>query len=141
LISHPAWNAILNASSALLLTVGYSMIRSKRVLAHKICMLGAAAASTAFLISYVVFHSRAGLIRFQGQGFIRPVYFAILGTHTTLAVTIVPMIIVTLVRAFRANFPAHKRIARWTLPLWGYVSVTGVIVYFLLYEIYASPAH
>jgi uncharacterized membrane protein YozB (DUF420 family) len=116
------------------------MIRTKRVLAHKACMLAAAATSTAFLISYVVYHSRSGLIRFQGQGFIRPVYFTILGTHTFLAVIIVPLVIVTLLRAFRANFPAHKRIARWTLPIWGYVSVTGVIVYFLLYQIYASPA-
>ncbi len=115
------------------------MIRAKRIVAHKVCMLGAAATSAAFLISYVVYHSRAGLIRFQGQGLIRPVYFTILGTHTFLAVTTVPLVIVTLRRAFRANFTAHKRIAHWTLPIWGYVSVTGVIVYFLLYEIYASP--
>ena len=116
------------------------MIRAKRVLAHKACMLGAAATSATFLVSYVVYHYRAGLIRFQGQGFIRPVYFSILGTHTFLAVMIVPLVIVTLRRAFRTNFVAHKRIARWTLPLWGYVSVTGVIVYFLLYQIYAYPA-
>ena len=140
MISHPAWNAILNASSAVLLAAGYSIIRAKRILAHKACMLGAAATSATFLVSYVVYHYRAGLIRFQGQGFIRPVYFSILGTHTFLAVLIVPLVIVTLLRAFRTNFAAHKRIARWTLPLWGYVSVTGVIVYFLLYQIYASPA-
>jgi uncharacterized membrane protein YozB (DUF420 family) len=138
LISHPAWNAILNGSSAILVTIGYVMIRGKRVPAHKACMLTAVAASTAFLFSYVAYHLRVGSVRFTGQGFVRQAYLTMLGTHTILAAAIVPLVIVTLVRAFRGRFSDHKRIARWTLPLWAYVSVTGVLIYVLLYQVYGS---
>jgi uncharacterized membrane protein YozB (DUF420 family) len=137
LISQPAWNAILNGSSAILVTVGYVMIRSRRVQAHRACMLAAIGTSTAFLVSYLDYHWRVGAVHFLGQGMIRPLYFTMLGTHTVLAAAIVPLVIVTLVRALRSNFAAHKRIARWTLPLWAYVSVTGVLIYFLLYKVYA----
>lgn len=139
MISHPAWNAILNGSSAVLITTGYFMIRSKRVQAHKTCMLAAVGTSTAFLISYVAYHLRAGSVRFPGQGFARHAYLTMLGTHTILAAAIVPLVIVTLIRAFRGKFPDHKRIARWTFPLWAYVSVTGVLIYILLYQVYAAP--
>ena len=139
MISHAAWNAILNGSSAVLITTGYVMIRSKRVQAHKACMLAAVGTSTAFLISYVVYHLRVGSVRFPGRGFARHAYLTMLGTHTILAAAIVPLVIVTLVRAFRGKFSDHKRIARWTLPLWAYVSVTGVLIYILLYQVYAAP--
>jgi len=101
-------------------------------------MLLACACSTAFLVSYVLYHLRVGSVPFQGQGWIRPVYFTLLGTHTVLAVTIVPLAMITLARALRGNFERHRRIARWTLPAWLYVSATGVIVYFLLYHLYAA---
>jgi len=102
-------------------------------------MLLACACSTAFLVSYVIYHLQVGSVRFQGQGWIRPVYFTLLGTHTVLAVTIVPLAVVTLARALAGNFERHRRIARWTLPVWLYVSATGVLVYFLLYHFYAAP--
>ena len=102
-------------------------------------MLLACACSTAFLVSYVIYHLQVGSVGFQGQGWIRPVYFTLLGTHTVLAVTVVPLALVTLARALRGNFERHRRIARWTLPVWLYVSATGVIVYFLLYHLYAAP--
>jgi uncharacterized membrane protein YozB (DUF420 family) len=137
LISQPAWNAILNGSSAILVTVGYVMIRSRRVQAHRACMLAAIGTSSAFLVSYLDYHWRVGAVHFLGQGMIRPLYFTMLGTHTVLAAAIVPLVIATLVRALRSNFAAHRRIARWTLPLWAYVSVTGVLIYFLLYKVYA----
>ena len=103
-------------------------------------MLGAFACSTVFLVSYVIYHLRVGSVPFQGQGWIRPVYFTLLTSHTILAVTVVPLALVTLARALRGNFPMHRRIARWALPVWLYVSATGVIVYFLLYHLYAAPA-
>lgn len=103
-------------------------------------MIAAFAVSSVFLISYVVYHVRVGSVHFQGQGWIRPVYFVLLGSHTVLAVVIVPMILITLRRAWLEQFDRHRRIARWTLPLWFYVSVTGVIVYFLLYHLYARGA-
>jgi len=102
-------------------------------------MLLACACSTAFLVSYVIYHLQVGSVGFQGEGWIRPVYFTLLGTHTVLAITIVPLAVVTLARALRGNFERHRRIARWTLPAWLYVSATGVIVYFLLYHLYAAP--
>lgn len=140
MISAPTLNAVLNSSSAVLLVTGYALIRRQRVAAHRACMLLALGCSTAFLVSYVLYHLHAGVIRFQGQGWIRPVYFALLGTHTVLAVVIVPLALVTLSRALSRKFDRHRRIARWTLPIWLYVSVTGVIVYFLLYHIYAAPS-
>ncbi len=139
LISQPAWNAILNGSSAILVVTGYVMIRSKRVQAHKACMLAAVGTSTAFLISYIDYHLRVGSIRFPGQGIARTGYLTMLGTHTILAAAIVPLVIITLVRALKGRFADHKRIARWTLPLWAYVSVTGVLIYVLLYQVYAAP--
>lgn len=135
----PTLNAILNASSAAFLLLGYFFIRSRRIQAHKTCMLGAFSCSVVFLVSYVIYHLQVGSVRFQGQGWSRPMYFTLLGTHTVLAVTVVPLALVTLARSLRGNFEAHRRIARWTLPVWLYVSVTGVIVYFLLYHVYAAP--
>jgi len=138
-ISHPAWNATLNAASAILLSAGYVMIRRRRVLAHKSCMGLAFVSSTVFLISYLVYHARVGSVAFRGQGWVRPVYFTLLISHTVLAAAIVPLALITLTRALREQFDRHRRIARWTLPLWLYVSVTGVIIYFLLYRLYAAP--
>ncbi len=139
MLSHAALNATLNASSAVLLSTGYWMIRRGHVLVHKTCMLLSFGCSTLFLISYLVYHARVGSVHFQGQGWVRPLYFALLGTHTVLAVAIVPLALVTLSRALREQFDRHKRIARWTLPLWLYVSVTGVVIYFMLYHLYGAP--
>jgi len=113
------------------------MIRSGRIAAHRAFMLSAFACSSVFLVSYVVYHLRAGVIHFMGQGWIRPVYFTLLTTHTVLAVIIVPLVLITLSRGLSGKFDRHRRIARVTLPLWLYVSVTGVIVYILLYHVYA----
>jgi putative membrane protein len=135
--SHAALNASLNGTSAILLASGYAAIRSGKIAVHKAFMIAAFAVSSVFLISYVVYHVRVGSVHFQGQGWIRPVYFLLLGSHTVLAVVIVPMILITLRRAWLEQFDRHRLIARWTLPLWFYVSVTGVIVYFLLYHLYA----
>ncbi len=132
----PAVNAALNATSALLLAIGYLFIRRKRITAHKICMASAFGTSTLFLISYLTYHYHVGSVRFTGQGVVRVVYFTILLSHTTLAVAIVPLAVITLYRALRGRFDRHVRIARWTLPIWLYVSVTGVIVYLMLYHLY-----
>lgn len=138
MISHPAVNATLNGTSAVLLACGYAAIRAGRRELHKKLMVTAFFVSCAFLMSYLVYHYRVHqVVLFQGQGWIRPVYFSILISHTILAVVIVPLIIITLRRAFREQFDKHRLIARWTLPLWFYVSVTGVIVYFMVYQIYA----
>ncbi len=139
MLSHPALNAALNASSAVLLSTGYLMIRRGRVLAHKSCMGLAFLSSTVFLISYLIYHAKVGSVAFRGQGWVRPVYFTLLASHTVLAAAILPLALITLSRALREQFDRHKRIARWTLPLWLYVSVTGVLVYFLLYHLYAAP--
>jgi len=137
-MSHAALNATLNGLSAILLAAGYISIRSGKIARHKFFMLSAFFVSCAFLVSYVIYHVCIHqVIHFQGQGFIRPVYFALLTSHTILAIVIVPLIIITLRRAFRERFDKHRAIARWTLPLWFYVSVTGVIVYFMVYQIYA----
>ena len=130
----PALNACLNASSALLLATGYVLIRRGRRDAHKRVMLAALACSALFLTSYLVYHAQVGSVRFRGQGPIRTVYFTILLTHTVLAVAIVPLVVMTLVPALRARFDRHRRLARITLPLWGYVSVTGVVIYWMLYR-------
>lgn len=134
----PHLNALLNASSFVLLSSGYFFIRRKRVVAHRNCQLAALSASVLFLVSYIVYHSHHGVTKFAGQGMARPIYFTILGTHTFLAAVIVPFVIVTVRRAKRRDFQKHKRIARWTLPLWLYVSITGVIVYLMLYHLYPS---
>jgi putative membrane protein len=137
MLSHAALNATLNGTSAILLAAGYAAIRSGKRDLHKKLMLSAFAVSCAFLISYVIYHVRIHqVIHFHGQGWIRPVYFAILTSHTLLAIVIVPLIIITLRRAFLERFDKHRQIARWTLPLWFYVCVTGVIVYFMVYQIY-----
>jgi putative membrane protein len=139
LFSHAALNASLNGISAVLLTCGFLAIRNGKREMHKRFMLAAFAVSCAFLVSYLVYHYRVGHVAFTGPGWIRPVYFTLLISHTILAVVIVPLILVTLRRAWVQRFDRHRAIARWTLPLWFYVSVTGVIVYLLLYQIY-SPA-
>lgn len=131
--SLPGLNAFLNSASALLLAAGWLFIRSGNVAAHRRCMLSALATSTLFLTSYLIYHYHVGSVPFTGQGWTRRLYFAILISHTSLAVTIVPLALVTLTRALKENFLAHRKIARWTLPLWLYVSVTGVIVYGMLY--------
>jgi uncharacterized membrane protein YozB (DUF420 family) len=136
MFSHAALNASLNGVSAILLAGGYAAIRSGKIAVHKAFMISAFAASSVFLGSYLLYHYRVGHVAFQGQGWIRPVYFTLLLTHTVLAVVIVPMILVTLRRAWLKRFDRHRIIARWTLPLWFYVSVTGVIVYVLLYQVY-----
>jgi putative membrane protein len=137
-VTHAALNATLNGVSAILLACGYVAIRSHKVQIHKRLMISAFIVSCAFLVSYVVYHIRIHqVIHFQGQGWIRPVYFTILTSHTILAIVIVPLIIITLRRAFLERFDKHRLIARWTLPLWFYVSVTGVLVYFLVYQLYA----
>lgn len=136
MFSHAALNASLNGTSAILLACGYTAIRNGKMRIHKVFMISAVAVSLTFLVSYVVYHVHVGHVPFQGQGWIRPVYFTILISHTFLAVVIVPLVIITLRRAWLEKFGPHKLIARWTLPLWFYVSVTGVIVYILLYVLY-----
>jgi putative membrane protein len=137
MFSHAALNASLNGASAVLLACGYVAIRSGKIAVHKAFMISAFAVSSVFLGSYLLYHYRVGHVAFQGQGWIRPVYFVLLATHTFLAIVIVPMILVTLRRAWLEKFDRHRIIARWTLPLWFYVSVTGVIVYLMVYQIYA----
>jgi uncharacterized membrane protein YozB (DUF420 family) len=137
LASLPAVNASLNAACTVFLLLGFAFIRNGKIRYHRFCMIVAFLCSTVFLCFYLWFHFHAGVIRFGGQGWIRPVYLTILITHTTLAVVIVPLILITLSRALRERFDRHRAIARWTLPLWLYVSVTGVIVYWLLYIAYA----
>jgi putative membrane protein len=132
----PALNACLNAISASFLLLGYWQIRQKKILYHRLCMSAAFVTSTLFLISYLYYHYHHGSTKFQGQGVIRLVYFAVLLTHTVLAAVIVPLILVTFRRALTGNYRKHKDIARWTLPFWLYVSVTGVIVYWMLYRLY-----
>jgi uncharacterized membrane protein YozB (DUF420 family) len=135
LASLPALNAALNATSAALLASGYGFIRAGRRSAHRACMLAALVSSSAFLVSYLVYHFEVGSIPFRGRGLLRFTYFAILLSHTVLAAAIVPLVVVTLFRALRGRFAAHRRLARVTLPLWAYVSVTGVIIYWMLYRL------
>ena len=132
----PAVNAALNALSACLLIGGFACIRRGRRAAHQRCMLAAFLVSVLFLASYLTLRYFAGMTRFEGQGWIRPVYFTILLSHTVLAAGIVPLAIVTVVRALREEHVRHVQIARWTLPLWLYVSITGVVIYWLLYHLY-----
>jgi len=130
----PTVNAALNGTAAVLLACGYAMIRRRRIGAHRACMLAAFAASVLFLISYTVYHARTGSHPFPGRGLARPVYFSILISHVLLAAVILPLAIVTFTRALRAHYTRHRQIARWTLPLWLYVSVTGVVFYVMLYR-------
>jgi uncharacterized membrane protein YozB (DUF420 family) len=140
MFSQAALNASLNGISAILLVSGYAAIRNGKIKVHKAFMISAFAVSTVFLGSYLIYHYRVGHVVFEGHGWIRPVYFALLLSHTVLAIVIVPMILVTLRRAWLEKFDKHRIIARWTLPLWFYVSVTGVIVYILLYQVYPRRA-
>jgi len=141
MFSQAALNASLNGISALLLAGGYRAIRAGKRDMHKAFMISAFTTSTVFLVSYVVYHIRVKqLVLFQGQGWIRPVYFTLLTSHTILAIVIVPLILITLRRAWLEKFDKHRLIARWTLPLWFYVCVTGVIVYLMVYQIYAGTS-
>jgi len=134
MIEHlPALNAMLNSLSAVLLAAGFVMIRLGRVLQHRICMVSAFVVSSVFLVSYLTYHAKVGNVRYLGQGALRTVYFTILTTHTILAITIVPLVLRTLYLAVKNRFEDHRRWARWTLPLWFYVSVTGVVIYEMLY--------
>ena len=132
----PHLNACLNGTSAILLFSGYSFIRAGNVIAHRACQIAALVVSLLFLGSYLTYHYHHGATRFLGVGLVRPLYFTILTTHTILAIVIVPLVSLTFYRAFRGDFIRHRRIARITLPLWLYVSITGVIVYLMLYQIY-----
>lgn len=136
----PALNAVLNGISAVLIGGGYYCIKAGRREAHKRMMLTAFVTSTLFLTSYLYYHLvlRAGVTHFKGEGAWRPIYFAILLSHTFLAVVVVPFILVTLYRALKGNFVRHKAVARWTFPIWLYVSVTGVVIYVMLYKIFVS---
>jgi uncharacterized membrane protein YozB (DUF420 family) len=134
----PTLNAVLNGTCALLLAVGYFFIRKRYVTAHKACMVSAFATSILFLISYLTYHYHAGSRPFAGQGAIRGLYLTILISHTILAAAIVPLALITVYRGLKGRFDRHVTIARWTLPLWLYVSVTGVIVYLMLYQFYPS---
>ncbi len=131
----PAVNATLNATAAVLLVIGYLLIRGRRWRAHRAVMVSALVCSILFLTSYLVYHSQVGSVHFPGKGAARSIYFTILITHTILAATVPVLAGITVVRAFRRRFDHHKRLARWTLPIWLYVSVTGVIVYWMLYQV------
>jgi len=131
----PTVNAVLNALAAVLLVWGYTLIRRKRIAAHRKVMLTAFAVSSVFLVCYLVYHFNAGIVRFQKAGWIHGVYLTILGTHTVLAAATPVLAIITLSRGLRARYDKHRQIARWTLPIWMYVSVTGVVVYLMLYHL------
>jgi uncharacterized membrane protein YozB (DUF420 family) len=134
----PVINATLNGTSAVLLVTAHGMIKRGRVAAHRALMLTAIATSSLFLISYLYYHWHVGSVRFQGHGWSRPLYFTILTSHTILAAAIVPLVIITLSRALRERFDRHRAIARWTYPLWLYVSITGVVIYVMLYHLFAA---
>lgn len=134
----PALNATLNGASAVLIVTGRSLIRRKKVALHRACMIAAVVISTAFLASYLYYHAHVRSVHFPGQGWVRPVYFSILVSHTLLAAAVPVLVVITLTLALRRKFEQHRRIARWTYPLWLYVSITGVIVYLMLYQIYGA---
>ena len=134
----PVINATLNGTSAALLVVGHGFIQRGRMAAHRAVMLTAVVTSSLFLSSYLYYHFHVGSVPFQGHGWWRPVYFTILISHTVLAVSIVPLVIITLTRALRERYDRHRAIARWTYPLWLYVSVTGVVIYFMLYHLFTA---
>jgi uncharacterized membrane protein YozB (DUF420 family) len=137
---HPTLNAALNAASAVLLLVAYRAIRRLDVETHRRWMLAAATTSALFLVSYLAYHARVGSVRFAGTGAARSVYFAILGSHTFLAIVVLPLVLRTLYLGLKRRDDRHRRIARWTFPIWLYVSVTGVIVYLMLYHLYPREA-
>ena len=131
----PALNASLNATCAILLVIGWVLIKRGRIRQHRAVMIAAVATSALFLVSYLIYHAQVGSVRFTGTGTIRTVYFTVLLTHTVLAAAIVPMVLVTLSRGLSGRYDPHRRIARWTMPMWLYVSITGVIVYVMLYQL------
>ncbi len=133
----PVVNAVLNATSAVLIAGGIVLVRRGHRRAHKRVMLAAVITSSLFLISYLWYHAHVGTVHFEGQGWPRPLYFFILSTHTVLAAAVVPLVLVTLIRALRGRFERHRASARWTYPVWLYVSVTGVVIYLMLYQIFA----
>ena len=135
----PHLNAVLNTTSAILLTIGYRFIRRGNIPAHRNCQVAAFVTSILFLTSYLTYHYFHGDTKFLGQGAVRPFYFTILITHVVLAIVILPLVLITLYRAARGDFLRHRRIARWTLPIWLYVSITGVVVYVMLYHLYPTP--
>jgi putative membrane protein len=130
----PAVNASLNAISGALLVVGYLLMRAHRIEQHRRFMIAAFITSSIFLVCYLIYHGQVGSVRFTRQGLVRPIYFTILITHVTLAAVVLPLAILTLSRGLKARYPQHRRIARWTFPIWLYVSITGVLVYILLYQ-------
>jgi putative membrane protein len=130
----PALNAALNGLSGILLAIGWFLIRARRIALHRAIMIAAFVTSSVFLISYVIYHAQVGSVRFTRDGWVRPVYYTVLITHVTLAATVPPLAIVTLWRGLSGRFARHRAIARWTFPIWMYVSVTGVLVYVLLYQ-------
>jgi uncharacterized membrane protein YozB (DUF420 family) len=132
----PAVNAVLNGTAAVLILIGIYLIKTKRQRAHRAVMISAFVASSLFLISYLTYHAHIGSKHFPGQGVARTIYFAILLTHTVLAAVVVPMVLITLTRALKGRFDRHRPIARWTYPVWLYVSVTGVVIYLMLYQLY-----
>ena len=134
----PVLNASLNGASAVLITTGRVLIARKKIYLHRACMVAAVCTSTVFLVSYLYYHAHVGSVRFPGQGWVRAVYFSILISHTLLAAVVVPLVLLSLNYGLRGRFDRHRRIARWTYPVWLYVSVTGVIVYIMLYQIYGG---
>jgi uncharacterized membrane protein YozB (DUF420 family) len=136
----PVLNATLNGASAVLITTGRVLIKRKKIALHRACMIAAVATSTLFLASYVYYHAHVGSVRFPGQGWIRPAYFALLISHTVLAAAVVPLVLLALVAGLRGRFQRHRRVARWAFPIWLYVSVTGVMVYIILYQVYGAHA-
>jgi putative membrane protein len=130
----PAVNATLNGLSGMLLLVGYALIRARRIEQHRRVMIAAFVTSSLFLVCYIIYHAQVGSVRFTRQGFVRPLYFTILISHVTLAAAVLPLAVVTLSRGLKARYRRHRAIARWTWPIWMYVSVTGVLVYVLLYQ-------
>ena len=136
----PAINAALNGASAILLTTGRVLIGRKRIAQHRACMIAAFITSSVFLVCYLYYHAHVGSVRFPGQGWVRPVYFGILISHTVLAAAVVPLVLLSLNYGLRSRFDRHRRISRWTFPVWLYVSLTGVLVYIMLYRIYGAHA-
>ena len=136
----PVLNATLNGASAILIGTGRAFIARKRVQLHRACMIAAVATSSVFLVSYLYYHAHVGSVHFPGQGWVRQIYFAILISHTILAAAVVPLVLLSLNYGLRARFDRHRRISRWTFPVWLYVSITGVVVYIMLYQIYGGHA-
>ena len=136
----PALNATLNGASAILLATGRVLIGRKKIALHRACMIAAFVTSSIFLGSYLYYHAHVGSVHFPGQGWVRPVYFAILISHTLLAAAVVPLVLLSLNYGLRSRFDRHRRISRWTFPVWLYVSITGVVVYLMLYQVYGAHA-